>query len=315
MKTTLQCAPFPVEEFLQKAGIPQKTVQECLTILQQKGWLPHIVQMKATDSGMTNRLFHFATEDREYLLRIPGEGSKYLVDRKQENWVYHMLEGKGITDPILYLDPDSGIKVTEYISNARCCDTQNMEEVRRCIRHLAHFHDLKLTGNIHFDLYEKLEEYEQGCSHDIRNYYPDYDTVRAGILELKHILEASPKEYCICHVDPVPDNFLIRSDKIFLIDWEYAAMADPHMDIAMFCIYAGYSKEQIDQVIGFYFKDGCSEVIRRKIYCYIAISGLLWTVWCEIKRDSGVLFEEYAKSQYQYAIDYYNYVMGWERRS
>lgn len=315
MTTALQKEAFPVEKFLLEAGVAQNSVQQSLNVLREKGWLPHIVQMKAINSGMTNRLFYFSTEETGYLLRIPGEGSEYLVDREQESWIYHKLGGKGVTDPFLYLDPVSGIKITEYITDAHCCNTQDMEEVRRCIRHLVHFHNLKLTGKVYFDLFQKLEEYESRCAHDIRDFYPDYEAVRGRILELKQILGKYPKEYCICHVDPVPDNFLICDGKIYLIDWEYAAMADPHMDIAMFCIYAGYSKEQIDQVIGFYFKEGCSEAIRQKIYCYVAISGLLWTVWCEIKRDSGVLFEEYAHSQYQYAIDYYSHVMGSEGRS
>lgn len=313
MTAALHKDPFPVEAFLREAGVAQNSLQKSLAVLQQKGWLPHIVQMKAIDSGMTNRLFYFTTETTAYLLRIPGEGSEYLVDRQQESWIYHKLENTGITDPFVYLDPVSGIKITEYIADAHCCDPRNNEEVRRCIRHLAHFHNLKLQGKVYFDLFRKLEDYESRCAHDIREFYPDYDAVRGRMRELKQILDARQKEYCICHVDPVPDNFLIREGKIYLIDWEYAAMADPHMDIAMFCIYAGYDKEQIDRVIGFYFKEGCSDEIRQKIYCYVAISGLLWTVWCEIKRDSGVLFEEYARSQYRYAIDYYSYAMEMER--
>ena len=297
---------------LQKAGISQAMIEVCAEVFRRKGWISQLEQLEPVNMGMTNRLFYFVADGREYLLRIAGEGSEHLVDRQQENWIYHKLEGRGITDHYVYMDPATGLKITEYISDARCCDIQNMEEVRRCIRHLAHFHDLKLMGETYFDLFEKLAEYERVCAHDIRAFFPDYDTVRENVMKLKDIIAGSPKSYCISHVDPVPDNFLIRQDKIFLIDWEYAAMADPHMDIAMFCIYAGYQKEQIDQVIGFYFKDGCPDAVRRKIYCYVACSGLLWTVWCEIKRDSGVLFEEYQRLQYQYAIDFYDYVMGWE---
>ena len=35
-------------------------------------------------------------------------------------------------------------------------------------------------------------------------------------------------------------------EEIRLIDWEYAGMQDPHVDIAMFCIYSLYKKEQVD---------------------------------------------------------------------
>ena len=299
-------------QVLSQAGISESKIQEALRVLEELGYLPIIRDMKPINSGMTNRLFYFASGGGEYLLRIPGEGSEHLVDRWQEHWIYHKLEGRNITEPLVYLNPDTGLKITHYIGNARCCSTDNMDEVRRCIRHLAHFHSQNLQGEVYFDLFEKLDSYERFCGHSITSIFPDYAAVRQKVMALKQVIEASPRSFCICHVDPVPDNFLLQGDKIYLIDWEYAAMADPHMDIAMFCIYAGYRKEQIDQVIDFYFKEGCSPAIRRKIYAYVACSGLLWTVWCEIKRDSGVLFEEYEQVQYRYATDFYNLVMEME---
>ena len=82
-------------------------------------------------------------------------------------------------------------------------------------------------------------------------------------------------------------------------------MQDPHVDIAMFCIYALYEREQIDATINAYFTEGCSEKIRVKIYAYIAICGLLWSNWCEYKRSLGVEFGEYSLRQYRYAKEYY----------
>lgn len=71
-------------------------------------------------------------------------------------------------------------------------------------------------------------------------------------------------------------------EEIRLIDWEYAGMQDPHVDIAMFCIYSLYNKRQVDRLIAAYFTDGCDDATRIKIYCYIAACGLLWSNWCGI---------------------------------
>ena len=94
-----------------------------------------------------------------------------------------------------------------------------------------------------------------------------------------------PKEWKLCHIDANCDNFLFyrenNEERIKLIDWEYAGMQDPHVDIAMFAIYSLYNKEQIDELIGMYFTEGCNKETRFKIYCYIAASGLLWSNWCE----------------------------------
>lgn len=97
-------------------------------------------------------------------------------------------------------------------------------------------------------------------------------------------------------------------EEIRLIDWEYAGMQDPHVDVAMFCIYSLYNKRQVDQLIAAYFTEGCSDEIRIKIYCYIAACGLLWSNWCEYKRNLGVEFGEYSLRQYRYAKDYYRIV-------
>jgi len=81
-------------------------------------------------------------------------------------------------------------------------------------------------------------------------------------------------------------------------------MQDPHVDIAMFCIYSEYDRTRIDRVIDLYFNGQCPPETRVKIYCYIAACGLLWSNWCEYKRVLGVEFGDYAQAQYDYARTY-----------
>ena len=126
---------------------------------------------------------------------------------------------------------------------------------------------------------------------------------------MKIFIDKQNVEKCLTHIDAVPDNFLFSTidgkEEIHLIDWEYAGMQDPHLDIAMFAIYSCYNKRQIDRLIDYYFEDSCSKQNRVKIYCYIAIAGLLWSNWCEYKRHLGIEFGEYAEMQYKYAKKYY----------
>lgn len=90
-----------------------------------------------------------------------------------------------------------------------------------------------------------------------------------------------------------------------MIDWEYSGMQDPHIDIAMFCIYSMYDQNEIDKLIDLYFKNNCPENIRLKIYCYVSACGLLWSNWCEYKYQLGIDFGEYSLKQYRYAKEYY----------
>ena len=115
------------------------------------------------------------------------------------------------------------------------------------------------------------------------------------------------------HIDATYDNFMMSDNsddwkEIRLIDWEYAGMQDPHLDLAMFCLYAMYNREQVDNLISTYFTEGCEKAIRLKIYSYIAVAGLLWSNWCEYKIKNGVEFGEYSIRQYRFAKEYFRIV-------
>ena len=98
---------------------------------------------------------------------------------------------------------------------------------------------------------------------------------------------------------------------MFLIDWEYAGMQDPDLDIAMYAIYAGYTKEKIDQLINIYYENKVSNNLRYKIYAYVAVGGLLWSNWCEYKQSLGLDFGEYSLAQYRYAKEYSKLVLNY----
>lgn len=259
--------------------------------------------------GMTNRSFLFSCKNKKYIMRIPGEGTEKLIDRKREYEVYTTINGRGICDEICYINPHNGYKMTRYIENARTCDALNDSDVGKCMRYLRRFHERRLQVDHEFDVFGQIEYYESLWS-GAGSCYRDYEQTKRGIYELKDYIEGQPKEWGLSHIDAVPDNFLFYQDpageeKICLIDWEYAGMQDVHIDIAMFAIYAMYSRTQIETLIDLYFEESCSREVRRKIYSYIAVCGLLWSNWCEYKRQLGVEFGEYSLRQYRYAKEYY----------
>lgn len=267
-----------------------------------------IKNISALKKGMTNRSFLFSVNGKQYIMRIPGEGTDMLINRKEEASVYETIKDKDICDNIIYLNPDNGYKVTEFLNGARTCDPFNKEDVKECMRFLRAFHTKKFKVEHRFDIFKQIEFYESlwdGRS----SIYRDYKQTKEKVYELKEYIDHCPKEYCLTHIDAVPDNFLfINNDgrqEIKLIDWEYAGMQDPDVDLAMFSIYALYNKEQVDNLIESYYLEGCSKETKLKIYSYIAACGLLWSNWCEYKRILGVEFGEYALRQYRYAKDYY----------
>lgn len=270
-----------------------------------------ITNITVLKKGMTNRSFLFTCKGRKYIMRIPGEGTDRLINRRQEAEVYHTIDGKNICDDIAYINPDNGYKITEFLDGARVCDPLDYNDVKKCMKRLRNFHELKLKVNHTFDIFGQMEFYET-LWNGTPSVYKDYEKTKANVLSLKSYIDAHAGEKVLTHIDAVPDNFLFTEregkEDIRLIDWEYAGMQDPHVDVAMFCIYSLYDRQQVDDLIAAYFTEGCDDATKIKIYCYIAACGLLWSNWCEYKRNLGVEFGEYSLRQYRYAKDYYRIV-------
>lgn len=264
-----------------------------------------IMDVTALKKGMTNHSFLFTGRGKKYIMRLPGEGTEQLIDRKEEAKVYQLINGRNICDNVIYINPDNGYRITEFFEGARVCDPFNEEDITKCMAKLREFHEMGVSVDHEFDLFGQIEFYES-LWEGKASVYKDYKKTKHNVLSLQAYIESYVEKRVLTHIDAVPDNFLfISDDEIRLIDWEYAGMQDPHVDIAMFCIYSFYDKKQVDRLINIYFNGCCTDEIRLKIYCYIAVCGLLWSNWCEYKRNLGVEFGEYPFRQYRYAKDYY----------
>lgn len=274
--------------------------------------IDQITNIETLKKGMTNRSFLFTCKNERFIMRIPGEGTDMLINRRNETAVYDAINGLHICDDVLYMNPENGYKITRFLEGARVCDPVNEDDLCKCMGKLRDFHNLRIQVGHMFDIFGQIDYYESLWTTS-KSVYRDYESTKQNVMKLKSYIDAQPKSFCLTHIDAVPDNFLLieqgNDTLIRLIDWEYAGMQDPHVDIAMFCIYALYDKSQVDHLINLYFENQCPPKTRTKIYAYIAASGLLWSNWCEYKSQLGVEFGEYALKQYRYAKEYYRYAI------
>lgn len=283
-----------------------QTISNVLGISPEK-----ITGISALKKGMTNRSFLFSDGKEKYIMRIPGEGTERLINRAEEADVYRVIRNKGLCDDIVYIDPNDGYKITKYLDNARVCDPSSQDDVKKCMNLLKRFHHMGLKVAHSFDIFKQIDFYES-LWNGKESVYGDYQKTKEDVFSLQTFIKAHTGKKVLTHIDAVPDNFLFTTDeageeKICLIDWEYAGMQDPHVDIAMFCVYSFYDKGQVDKLIDIYFENQCSLETRIKIYCYVAACGLLWSNWCEYKQHFGVEFGEYNLKQYRYAKDFYRF--------
>lgn len=255
--------------------------------------------------GMSNKNFKVEYADKLYVLRLPGAGSETMVDRSNEQVNSLLASELGINPPIRYFSAESGIKLADFIQGAQALGqatiqrTQNLKQIATILR-LLHGASFRLSND--FNGFTELRKYE----HTLTTAYAS----RAGStknLDIVPALQARINELGVtlapCHNDLVPENFIISTTgELFLIDWEYSGMNDPHWDIAALFLESRFSEEAKAYFFAHYFPEGTPKDSPEKILIYQILMDLLWSLWTDIKEAEGEDFGSYGSDRYARAL-------------
>jgi thiamine kinase-like enzyme len=259
--------------------------------------------------GMSNTSFSFLLEGWAYVVRLPGPGAEHLIDRDNEWAAYRALAGSGLTDEIVAID-QHGRRVTVFYEGARTADPASQADLAVAMGLARRLHESRVPLRHRFDFERQVRRYERICRATGPAPYPDLERQRLRTVELLDLRRRLGVEEVFSHCDLACDNVLILADgSARLIDWEYSALADPIMDVAMYCIYSFMERDQIDSALGQYLgrQPRAGELAR--LYLYVALEGYLWALWAHHKARCGQSLGDYGRRTYQYAPEYYGILM------
>ena len=265
-----------------------------------------ITNIRCLKAGMTNKSFLFELKGSHYICRIPGPGTELLINRKQEEAVYQAVNPLHMTEDIIYFDGETGYKISRYYEGARNADPHSEKDMKLFMQEIKRLHQSGLAVAHTFSLGERIDFYENLCRRRQEMLFEDYAEVRRNMNRLLSLLEQMDRPSCLAHVDCIPDNFLILPDGTGkIIDWEYAGMQDPLIDVAMCAIYSYYNEEETDRLIELYLDREPEREERFVVYACAALGGFLWCLWAVFKSSLGEEFGEYTLIMYRYAKRYY----------
>ena len=283
-----------------------------------------IVKLRCLKAGMTNQSFLFRIHKKsrnkdyagkDFICRIPGVGTGKLINRKEEEEIYRIVKDLHITEELLYFNPENGYKISRYYEEARNADFSKQEERRACMKQLLKLHEGKKTVGHPFSLRERLAYYEAICLEGGGEIpYQDYEKIKPDREKMLSFTEKSNPPLCLCHIDAVQDNFIFTKEGVKMIDWEYAGMADPLLDIAMGAIYSYMDFQEAKSLLEDYLlaAEGekvaeplllhgrTKEQLEKLLIAYMGLSGLLWSLWCAYKMRKGQEFGEYSLKMLRY---------------
>lgn len=277
-----------------------KTIQTVFNVNEDE-----IVDIQIRKIGMTNKSFVFSVHGKPYIFRSPGEGAEKLINRKQEKEVYKTIKNLNVSDNIIFFDENTGFKISFFHPDAASTCASNGRDVFASMNILRSVHQSGLKVNHSFDIGKEITNYLALCYENNAVLFSDNSETFLKAAQLIQLLEKMNIPKTLCHIDSNPDNFIkLENGAVKLIDWEYAGMSDPLIDVAMYSIYSYYTKEEMDELLKTYLQREPQESEFFRLYAYAALGGYLWTLWSQYKKSFGAEFGEYCEKMYNYAKNF-----------
>ena len=253
--------------------------------------------------GLTNHTYHVTLEDKkEYVVRIPGEGTEQMIVRSDERVSTELACRLGVDAKMLHFGAD-GSKVTEYIPNAVTMSAATLAQERH-IRQVADIfkimHRCGEDTGVPFEVFDMAESYERIIADKCVSMFDDYSEVKAEVMSIKQEIDS-----CIdvkkvpCHNDPLCENWVVGDGRMYLIDWEYAGMNDGMWDLADVSIEAGYDAECDRLLLLAYTQREPDKLTEKHFLASKLYVDYLWTLWAKARVPyDGQPMEDWALDRY-----------------
>ena len=253
--------------------------------------------------GLTNHTYHVVLENgKEYVVRIPGEGTEELIVRSDEMVSTRLACRLGVDANMLYFGKD-GAKVTEYIPNAVTMSAELLAQERHIEQVAEIFRIMHGCGEdtgVPFEVFDMAAGYEK-IIRDMRvAMFADYPETKRQVMAIKTEVDASERIRKVpCHNDPLCENWVEGNGRMYLIDWGYAGMNDGMWDLADVSIEAGFGPEQDGLLLTKYLSREPGTRDRKHFLASKIYVDYLWTLWAKARVPyDGQSMEDWAQERY-----------------
>jgi thiamine kinase len=192
--------------------------------------------------GGGNRSFLVRTRRGRFVVRLnENSGNDPGLDRTRELTLHGAAAGAGIAPHIIYASPDHSCLITDYVEGRLWTPHYftRMRDLRSLGQRLRALHALAPPALTRFDPLAAARRYaELVLRHDPQEGNRIHMLLERGAASLERSASAL-RAPSIVHCDLHHGNVL-TADRVYFIDWEYAQIGDPMLDLA--CIMSYYPR-------------------------------------------------------------------------
>lgn len=245
-------------------------------------WNSDNVSILKLDGGQTNENYKVSLGSSSYFVRCGFRQNSLLGVSIDREWTCTSLAASaGLAPKTILFDSKEGIIVSEFIEcGERQVDLHDDATKQK-------FCDLVRTLH-HLDVEFPTSLCPLACIHHYLDNAVEAgailpDSVHKQLLPWMEQFKRSNSYRSLkvpCHLDLYKANLLDDGSRLWLIDWEYAAMADPLFDLATAASVENFSDQEMESLLKIYFKESLP---KHEDHAYFLSMRILadarWALW------------------------------------
>ncbi len=196
----------------------------------------HVVELP----GLSNRTFRVDTACGRFAVQLPGAQAAGGETRQATIAATRLAHRLGVGAELVHAHEESGAIVTRWVEAATPATAEQLRAMPGAIAAVAsRFAALHGSGMALVRRFDPLAAIDRLAAQMADAALAP--GLAAALIRARQELDAASPVAVPIHGDPVPENVLVASGGVLLIDWDHAGMGDPAWDLAYFALEAGLS--------------------------------------------------------------------------
>jgi thiamine kinase-like enzyme len=253
-------------------------------VIARMGWAARrSVTVSPLSGGITNLNYRVDVDGESFVVRMPGQDSENLgIDRRREHACNVAAHEAGVApEPVAFFE-DEGVQVARFAPGC-VVQAEKMHVTSMLVRvaaALRRYHTGRPFPGV-FSPFQAVRDYLAFSEPRGAPLPARFGWMRAQADRLEGAI-GTPATLRPCHNDLLLANWIEDGERLWIIDWEYAAMGDIYFDLGNFAVHMQLTDDEEQDLIRAYFGDvGPGAVARLKLMKII--SDLREAMWAMVQ--------------------------------
>lgn len=251
-------------------------------------------QVTPLEGGLTNSNYRVTTPERDVVVRVSRKDDSLLaIDRDAEYANSRAAAASGAAPEVVDYSPEHSLLVVAYVPGRTLqpSDLRDPDMLRRLAAVCRQLHSGPRFVT-DFDIFAVQRGYlttvlEHGCK------LPDgYLELEPQVRRIEAALGAVPTETVPCNNDLLAANIVDDGERLWLVDYEYAANNDPCFELGNLATQSDLCAEEITCLVDSYFGGHYPNLVARTQLLGVTAQ-YSWMLWASIQDASSSLDFDY----------------------